>query len=192
MPVFAGIPLTEMDRLRGVIRMIRKNRILCALFITAALLIVTSCLKSAMTYEGKQVKEENRIAISDGGPHKSDWKTRDLTLDYTYTRKGDNLELSGVIKFTNHLVTGYITLVDFRIHIHFTDAEGIITGGQVVAISGHRQEIENISFKKEVELPEGAVSMVFSYRGSADQGGRDEGSWMGVGSDWDFWTTPTR
>ncbi len=187
-----GIPLTEKDCLREVIRMIRKNRIFYALFIIVLLLLGTSCLKSAMTYEGKQVKEENRIAISEGGPHKSDWKTRDLTLNYAYTRKGDNLAFSGVIKFANHLVNGYIALVDFRIHIHFTDAEGIINGGQVVAISGHRVEIEIISFEKQIELPPGAVSMVFSYRGSADQGGRNEGSWMGEGSDWDFWTTPTR
>ena len=173
--------------------MIRKDIILYVLLINVAILLVTSCLKSALTYEGRQVKEENRIVINEGGPHESVWETKNLILNYTYIRKGNNLELSGVVKFSNYLSVGFRYFIDFIMRAHFTNAEGVIIGTQTIAVASIGQEVDNISFKKKIKLPQDAVTMVFSYRGSVSQGRDREDGWLRVvGSDWYFWNSPTR
>lgn len=162
-------------------------------FVIGFLLGITACQHSIFTYNGKIVKPENRIPLKEGGPHKSEWKTEDLTLNYQYQRQGETLEIYGTVTFANHLVYNFRDFSDFFLIVYFTDMAGGINGEQSLTSAGMGQPIEKMTFNKRIPLPPGAESMVFGYRGKAvDQSSSDGSFGLGGSADWEFWTTPTR
>ena len=161
------------------------------------LLSTAGCLQNITSYKGKTVAEENRIALEAGGPHKGVWNTEDLTLNYEYTQKSNEIELSGAIAFGNSVAANYTTMERFFLQVHFTDREGKILEDKVIASSGNRKFMDNVkilSFTSRLVLPRESAGMVFSYSGRATEGG---GLYPlvtsgGDGADWDFWKTPLR
>ena len=151
-----------------------------------------ACQHSVFTYNGRMVKPANRIPLKEGGPHISEWKEEDLTLNYKYQKQGDTLEISGKVAFSNHLMYNFRDFNDFFLTVYFTDAGGKINGEQNLTSAGVGQQIEKMSFNRRLTLPPGAENMVFGYRGHAVD--RSSGGSFGIdGSvDWEFWKTPTR
>ena len=151
-----------------------------------------ACQHSIFTYNGRLVKPANRIPLKEGGPHKSEWKEEDLTLNYNYQKQGDALEISGEVTFADHLVYNFRDFNDFFLTVYFTDMGGKINGEQTLTSAGVGQQIEKMSFNRRLTLPPGSEGMVFGYRGHAVD--RSSGGAFGFeGSvDWEFWKTPTR
>lgn len=160
--------------------------------IVGFLFSMIACQHSVFTYNGRMVKPANRIPLKEGGPHKSEWKEEDLTLNYEYQKQVDTLEISGKITFDNHIVYNYRDFTNFFLTVYFTDPDGRINGEQTLTGAGMGQQIEKISFNQQVKLPPGAENMVFGYRGQVVD--RSSGGSFGIdGSvEWEFWKTPTR
>ena len=161
--------------------------------IVGFLFSMIACQHSVFTYNGRMVKPANRIPLKEGGPHKSEWKEEDLTLNYNYQKQGDTLEISGEVTFTNHIVYNFRDFNDFFLTVYFTDVGGKINGEQTLTSAGVGQQIEKMSFNRRLTLPPGSEGMVFGYRGHAVDRSSGSGSFGIDGSvDWEFWKTPTR
>ena len=126
----------------------------------------------------KTVPEKKRIELLEGGPYKGEWKTRDLTLIYEYSREPGRLLMSGVVKFRS-----YKTLDDFSLGANLIDAEGKVVHKHRIASAGGRRQIEEIPFESEVKLPSETWGVAFSYKGTV------RGIGQGAGSPTSFWQT---
>lgn len=145
---------------------------------------------------GAWVEEADRIAVLDGGPHKGNWQTRDLTINYEYQEAVKNLQISGVIEFADYIPKGFNTLEYLKLYIHFLEADGTVLETRSIRIFGYRRYLDfigEITFNHRYDLTGNTVSFAFSYSGRVIQGGG-----TGIGSsargriDWDFWKVPRR
>ena len=157
--------------------------------VACVLLGISACQHSLLSYKGAVVKEENRILLMEGGPHKAVWKTEDLQLDYEYSKTSEALELAGVVAFDQHLVGNYNSLTDFTLQVFFTDSQGKILEEQILDTAFFKQDIEKMSIKKRLPLPQDAKAMVFGYRGRAEET-TSKGKTVFGGRE--FWKTPLR
>ena len=141
-------------------------------------------------YSDKIIPENNLIALKTGGPHENNWVTEDLLVSYLYTRNEDQLKISGTIDFADNL-KAFNKLDYFDFWVYFTDSENKIIGHLLISPFTFFDQVEKTAFEKNYTLPAGANAMVFSYRGSASEGGSGGGdSLRDGGISWTFWKTP--
>ena len=58
------------------------------------IIFLVACAGKLFTYEGLWVAEDDRISLQEGGPHKGNWQTRDVAIEYTYQQMPQNLQIS--------------------------------------------------------------------------------------------------
>ena len=131
--------------------------------ILAGIFILSACQSKMLTYGDRTVDLDRRIALEDGGPHKANWQTKDLTLDYEYTRKGNALDISGDIHLNRAKKK---TLVKFSFAINLLDPSGKVLQTQSLTVTGGRRKVKTISFEKDMEIPADTRYIAFSYGGS--------------------------
>jgi hypothetical protein len=174
-----------------------KSSLVFKLLIACLLIhLCVACTGGTALSPGAWVQEADRIAVLDGGPHKGNWQTRDLTINYDYQEAVKNLQISGVIEFADYIPMGFNTLEYLKLYIHFVGADGTVLDTRSIKIFGYRRYLDFIgemSFNHRYDLTENTVSFAFSYSGRVTQGGG-----TGIGSsdrgriDWDFWKVPRR
>jgi len=142
------------------------------------LLLAVACSRQMFTAEGKFVAEERRLDLKEGGPFPRDWQGRHLDIKYEYVRKQDDLQIMGTILFKKEK-----KLANFRCSIVLIDSAGTVLRVQGLVVSGGRQEIKEIPFKNELQLPPDAHSIAFSYSGTSGGTGQS-------GSPKSFWSSP--
>jgi len=164
----------------------------CLLFLFLGALV--ACQSSFFSYRGATAEQEWRIALLEGGPHKGFFRTRDLSMHYRYLRDLDNLQLSGVVELDDSLKYNFRSIEYLFLQVNLLDAEGKVLESKLVLTSDHLQLIEELPFKRSLELPPGTTAIAFSYTGRVREGGgtgrvlEDAGD----GDSWDFWMTPFR
>jgi hypothetical protein len=107
------------------------------------------------------------------------WKGNDLTVEYRYSKDRGQMDLSGNVRFSYSLTMGYTELRNFRLGAIFLDENGKVLEEIGLAVS--RGALDPIPFNRRINLPPNAVSMAFSYQGTATDVGRDKTS---------FWFSP--
>lgn len=150
---------------------------------------IIACSAGFYTYNGLVVDEDNLIRLESGGPHDGVLKTNDLKLMYRYTRKENNLMISGEIHFNDRLQYNYRQLDKFYLWIHLIDSENKITGHVNLYTHEHYLRIDDISLTKTVQLPADIKAVGFSYSGRVIEGGCCDEK-FGGGTSLDFWRTP--
>lgn len=116
------------------------------------------------------VPAENRLSIVQPR-YSGQWKAHEITVEYSYTRDGDLMKLSGKVVFSYSMTMGYTALRDFRLTAVFLDENGRVLR-QTGLVTG-RETFDPIPFSSGIDLPPGAVSMAFGYQGKAVDMGRE-------------------
>jgi hypothetical protein len=160
------------------------------------LILLVACAGKAFTYKGRWVAEDDRISLQAGGPHKGNWQTRDVAIEYAYQQETQNLQISGVADLADYLTTGFSTLDYFTLDIFALDADGIVLNSELIRTFAYRRYLDylgKMSFNKQMKLPPDTAAIAFGYRGRATQGGGGiPGTREGDRIDWDFWKIPGR
>ena len=107
------------------------------------------------------------------------WKGNDLSVEYRYSKDQGQMDLSGNVRFSYSLVMGYTDLRNFRLGAIFLDENGKVL--EEIGLATNRGSFDPIPFSRRINLPPNAVSMAFSYQGTATDVGRDKTS---------FWFSP--
>lgn len=166
------------------------------LFIACLLInLCVACAGGSSLSPGAWVDEKDRITIMDGGPHKGNWQTRDMTINYEYKEAQKALQVSGAIELAEYIPKGFNTLERLQIYIHLLDADGTVLVTRSIKIFGYRRYLDfldKMTFKDHLDLTENTAYFAFSYSGRVTQG-----SGTGVSNDrgqidWDFWKVPRR
>ena len=176
-----------------------KKRALVAFKLLGSYLLITllvACAGKVFTYEGSWVAEDDRISLQDGGPHKGDWQTRDVAIEYAYQQETQNLQISGVVKLGGYLTTGFSTLEYLKLDIYTLDADGIVLNSELILNYAYRRDLDllgEMTFGNQLALPADTAAIAFGYRGRVTEGGGGSGvTRSGDQIAWEFWKIPGR
>ena len=160
------------------------------------IILLVGCAGRFTNYTGSWVAEDDRISLQDGGPHKGNWQTRDVAIDFAYQQKPQNLQISGVIKLGGYLTNGFRTLEYLILDIYTLDADGIVLNSELMLNYGYRRDLDfvgEMTFDKQLVLAPDTAAIAFGYRGRVSEGGGGTGpSVRGDQIAWEFWKMPGR
>ena len=160
------------------------------------IILLVACAGRLTTYNGSWVAEGDRIFLQDGGPHKGNWQTRDIAIEFDYQQKRQDLQISGVVKLGSYLTNGFRTLDYLVVDIYTLNADGIVLNSELMLNYGYRRSLDfvgEMSFNYQMGLPPDTVAIAFGYRGSVSEGGgRIQDNGGGDRIAWEFWKIPGR
>ncbi len=138
--------------------------------------LFAGCRSLALAARGA-VSERDRIPLSQSS--QGVWEGRDLSVNYSFTKTGDMLEISGVAPFADSITMNYTSLNYFRLSLVFADSQGQVLGTQQLATS--YGDFDTVRFSRRVRLPGNAAYLSFSYDGQAidatEPGGNQTNFW---------------
>lgn len=150
--------------------------------LSVLLSVFLACTSSLDTYLGKTADQESRIALN-GGSHNGVWQTDDLTVNYSYSRKPNSLQISGDVNLSDKMKDASDIVQTFFLQVNFLNANGQALATKELAVAGYREEITKWDFDHTFELPPRTSAMAFSYTGQMGEG-------AGEGSSEPFWRDP--
>ena len=128
---------------------------------------LVGCKSIIIDYHGKTVPEPNRIALLEGGPHRGDWKSKDLSFQYNYLRKSDILSLTGDLALNkeDYWSCEFIDYLYFR--ANFLDSDGKILESRVILNNSYPYQggPHKWSIQSDLQLPLNTAAVSFSYMG---------------------------
>jgi hypothetical protein len=145
-------------------------------FLFLFLSVFIACTSSLDSYKGQTADQNSRIALN-GGSHKGVWQTDDLTVKYSYSRKPNNLQISGDVALKDKLTDASGMVQNFVLQVNFLNAAGQALGTKELVIAGYRERITTWDFDHKFEPPAGTSAMALSYDGQmgGDRSGLAEG-----------------
>ena len=145
---------------------------------------LVACQGGMGSYAGKIVAARDRVELLEGGPHQGSWQTKDLLVEFRYSRRRQDLQMSGLIKPQQYL-SHFNSMKYLFFRMHFLDADGKVLADQALLKStGYRTDMpEKMPFQANLKIPPEGAAVAFSYRGRAQGGGERA-------EDWEFWKAP--
>jgi hypothetical protein len=131
----------------------RKKKICVAAF-TYGLLFL-SILLVACASTPRTVAQEERISLLDGGPHSGTWESRNVDVDYRYSKQSGAIQL----RVSPRAKRQFSELTVWAL---FVDAKGNVLGKQEVYSIGARPG--SLSLENKFELPSGTTDLSFNSR----------------------------
>lgn len=160
------------------------------------IILLVACAGRLTNYNGSWVAEDDRISLQDGGPHKGNWQTRDVAIEFAYQQKPRNLQISGVVKLGGYLTNGFRTLEYLILDIYTLDADGTVLNSELMLNFGYRRDLDfvgEVTFDNQLALPADTAAIAFGYRGRVTEGGGGTGvTRSGDQIAWEFWKIPGR
>lgn len=130
------------------------------------------------------VLERDRIPLPGNSQQQAVWTTRDVKVDYRFSRSGNQLKISGIIRLDDSIRYNASRLEDFHIGLVFVDGQGRVRQMRGLATTGFPGIDEPMNFNASFAVPPDTSSMAFYYQGEASDSGN------GSGSRFSFWQYP--
>lgn len=128
-------------------------------------MVVIAALQIVAAQAGvRSVPPADRLSIAQSGDS-GQWKGRDVTVEYRYSKDNGQIDLSGTARFAFFLPMGYSRLEDFHLGAIFVDENGKVL--EEIGLATSHGSFDPVAFHRKVKLPLDAVSMAFSYQGTA-------------------------
>ena len=137
------------------------------IFIAVALFIVPACSSTTELYKGKIANQHDRIHINSSGSNSGLWKTKELSVNYTYSSSSDHFNLTGFISISESITYSYSKISSLFVRVSFLDNNGkvISTNNINPLYSVGSTPPRKIKFNSNLSLPVEADAFCFSYRG---------------------------
>lgn len=130
------------------------------------------------------VLERDRIPLPGDSPRNAVWETRDLKVDYRFSRSGNRLNISGVVRLDDSIRYNASRLADFHMGLAVADGQGRVRRMRGLATTGFGGVDDPMFFDASFSIPADTAFMTFYYQGEAvDSGGPS-------GSTFSFWEYP--
>ena len=137
------------------------------IFIAVPLFIVLACSSTKGLFKGKIANEYDRIHINSSGSNSGLWKTKELSVNYTYSSSSDHFNLTGFISISESITYSYSKISSLFVRVSFLDNNGkvISTNNINPLYSVGSTPPRKIKFNSNLSLPVEADAFCFSYRG---------------------------
>ena len=141
-----------------------KINIFKGLLLMFCLTATVACQATLKTHNKKTVPLNKRILLKDDGPHKEVWETANVVFDLDYSRKNNQLVISGELGLKDVKKLDY-----FFLWIHLLDPDGkILESKRYLSLSDRKAFWES---KYVLELAPNTTAFAFSYIGSHRESG---------------------
>jgi hypothetical protein len=144
---------------------------------------LSGCQGSLFNVQGQTLQYQDRIMLKTGGEQSGKYKTDELTVDYVYVRKGDDLTISGTVRFNYSMQGNFSTVNTFSLALVLADTRGTILAQQGLTTAYDHSVTDPITFKTTMIIPYQTEIMSFSYTGASSGAGTS-------GSPSAFWHNP--
>lgn len=137
------------------------------IFIAVPLFIVLACSSTKGLFKGKIANEYDRIHINSSGSNSGLWKTKELSVNYTYSSSSDHFNITGFISISKSITNTYSKISSLFVRVSFLDNNGkvISTNNINPLYSVGSTPPRKIKFNSNLSLPVEADAFCFSYRG---------------------------
>ncbi len=137
------------------------------IFIAVPLFIVLACSSTKGLFKGKIANEYDRIHINSSGSNSGLWKTKELSVNYTYSSSSDHFNITGFISISKSITNTYSKISSLFVRVSFLDSNGkvISTNNINPLYSVGSTPPRKIKFNSNLSLPVEADAFCFSYRG---------------------------
>ncbi len=159
-----------------------KTKLLLWLALLSIGSIAAACQTMSPFARGGTVYPHDRVALVPG-QHSGEWRGDDVTVDFKYSRKDHDMDISGAANFNSNITGNFSILRDFQLTTIFTDSEGKVLATQTLATN--RGDFDPTPFHARIILPPGTADISFGYQGTALSIGEDQGG-SNPTSFWEF------
>lgn len=118
-------------------------------------LLSLSILLIACASTPRTVAQDDRISLRDGGPHTGTWESRNVSVDYRYSKQSGAIQL----RVSPQAKRQFSELTVWAL---FVDANGNVLGKQEVYSIGARPG--SLTLENKFELPSGTAYLSFDSR----------------------------
>ena len=157
---------------------------LYSIIILTSTLLLTSC---ALNYKGSTVSLGSRIILNNNEQDQNKtWQSDDISMNYSYHLKSNQLTLSGTAKFTNHIIYNFDILDEFQLSVLLLDSNGKILEMKGLYSASNQQKPDGFSFNRTITMSENTKEIAFTYTGSV----QEEGNQGNISTQ--FWKLPIK
>lgn len=137
------------------------------LFISVTFIILAACSSTKALFKGKIANQHDRIHINSSHANSGLWKTRELSINYTYSSLSDHFNLTGFISISESITNTYSKIRSLYVKVSFLDKDGrvISTNNINPLYSASSVAPRKVKFNSDLSLPVEADAFCFSYWG---------------------------
>ena len=121
----------------------------------------------------RTLKPAYRIGLDAQGQQSGQFNAPDLTVNYTYSRTGGAMQISGNVQFGTSIQGNFTVVQTFQLGLALADAQGNVLGEQGLTSVFSNNVDDAINFSATVAVPAQTAAMAFTYSGQAYEAGRD-------------------
>ena len=143
------------------------------------LLFLSGCASFLVPEVGTLAREDARIALDDSGVQNAVWQAKDLKLDYSIDIVGNELVISGRLRFDRSLTDSYNVTKSFFLKMSFIDDRGQVleTVDITPLVKQYGSNTGTFDVKRKFEMSPGTSGIVFNnygvFRGEPPEAGDD-------------------
>ncbi|HOV85024.1 MAG TPA: hypothetical protein PLM79_01595 [Syntrophobacteraceae bacterium] len=137
------------------------------------LVLTAACQTISLDYRSGRVLEQDRIALPDNAEQQGVWKTREAVVEYRFARRGNELKISGVMKFAEPITNNFSGIEHSHLDAIFVNPQGKVLEIRGLMSSAFAHPESPQKFENRLSLPPGTESLAFSYQGRAFSSGLD-------------------
>ena len=130
-------------------------------------LILSGCQTTTTTthYLGAKAEIKEVITLSTGSVQQQQWQDTYVTVDYSYTRQGNQFNIDGLFSFSQSTKMNYQTIGRFKLYLYLLDKNmRVVEYREILRVLGYNVEGKD-KINAEFILPEGVVAFTFGYEG---------------------------
>lgn len=118
--------------------------------------------------QGAVALEKSRIDLPEAGLQESTWKGKDMDIQYSISRAGDQLSILGKITIHDSVIMSYPRMSRLVVKMNFLDGAGVVIGGANISpsYSAFYEVDRPLSFKTVIVSAQGTRSFAFNYYGN--------------------------
>ncbi len=173
---------------RGTIMQRMKIIPIRLLLVSVIMVSFTACAAMGPSNVGKTALTKEIIPISGQAAADRLWQANDVSVNYSINSSKDTFSISGSVVILDNVLASFPMAETFYLYFTFVDENGLgLSTHNISPLVRYRTEVsKSLSFRKNLIKPDGAVSYVFSYRGTFKSGfGAEQTS-----EDWEIFYRP--
>ena len=136
--------------------------------LSCLIIAAAGCMPTAELYLGKTVTSSPIVKLEKTANAAGTWQTFDMTINYTYTVAGENLEIAGQGELSQHYQMLYNRVRTLRVYLFLLDGDGIVV--ETVEIPAFLFSTDDqFRFNLPFKINENRKGFSFGYRGVASE-----------------------
>ena len=138
------------------------------LWIVLVLLLIpmfTGCQTTTTYYQGAKADRKGVVSLAVNHVEQQRWEDLYATVDYSFDRRGNQLDFEGIFSFSFSPQINYERVRDFKLKLFLLDENRIVVDYLEVVRTLSNNLEDQVSFSYNLDLAENVTGLTFGYEG---------------------------